>query len=101
MKPVKQKRKTRFNPLDFYTLLGLAIATSIDSLAAGLGLSLVKVYMILAATLISIVTFSLSFMGVFIEHKIGDKFNSKIEIIGAIILIFLGVKVLIAHLNGY
>ena len=92
-----EKEGEKFNPLDSYTLLVLAIATSIDAFAAGLGLSLLKSSIILAATLIGIITFCLSFLGVFIGHKIGDKLNNKIEIMGGLILIFIGSKTLLEH----
>ena len=89
----------KFNPLDSYNLLILAIATSIDAFAAGLGLSLLKSSIILAATLIGIITFCLSFAGVFIGNKIGNKLNNKIEIVGGLILIFIGSKILFEHLT--
>ncbi|VEP17205.1 putative manganese efflux pump MntP [Hyella patelloides LEGE 07179] len=95
-----ESEREQFNPLDSYTLLILAIATSIDALAAGLGLSLLKSSIILAASLIGIITFCLSFIGVFIGHKIGDKFNNKIEIMGGLILIFIGSKILFEHLTA-
>jgi putative Mn2+ efflux pump MntP len=94
-----EHERNKFNPLDSYTLLILAIATSIDALAAGLGLSLLKNSIILAATLIGMITFCLSFAGVFIGHKIGNKFNNKIEIIGGLILIFIGSQILFEHLT--
>jgi putative Mn2+ efflux pump MntP len=88
----------KFNPLDSSTLLVLAIATSIDALAAGLGLSLLKISITSTAVLIGAITFSLSFIGVFIGHRIGNKFSNKIEIIGGLILIFIGSKILCEHL---
>ena len=90
--------KPKFNPLCFSTLLGLAIATSIDALVAGLGLSLLNISIIYVATLIGVITFLLSFAGVFIGHKIGNKLNNKIEIMGGLILIAIGSKILIEHL---
>ncbi len=89
----------KFNPMDSYTLSVMAVATSIDALAAGLGLSVLKTSIILAATIIGVITFCLSFLGVFIGHKIGNKFNNKIEIMGGIILISLGSKILVEHLT--
>ncbi|MDJ0659325.1 MAG: manganese efflux pump MntP family protein [Crocosphaera sp.] len=88
----------KFNPLDTYTLLALAIATSIDALAAGLGLSLLKTSILLPCTVIGLITFSLSFLGVFIGHRFGGIFNQKIEIIGGLTLIFIGSKILIEDL---
>ncbi|EAZ92162.1 manganese efflux pump MntP [Crocosphaera chwakensis] len=88
----------KFNPLDTYTLFALAVATSIDALAAGLGLSLLKTSILLPCTLIGLITFSLSFIGVFIGHKFGGVFNQKIEVIGGLTLILIGSKILLEDL---
>lgn len=88
----------KFNPLDTYTLFALAIATSIDALAAGLGLSLLKTSILLPCTLIGLITFALSFIGVFVGHKFGSIFNQKIEIVGGLTLILIGSKILIEDL---
>lgn len=90
--------KKTINPLDNYTLLALAIATSIDALAAGFGLSVLKSSILLPCTLIGLVTFFLSFVGVFIGHKVGDIFNSKIEMLGGFVLMGIGSKILIEDL---
>jgi putative Mn2+ efflux pump MntP len=94
----QQEEEEKFNPLDSYTLLALAIATSIDALAAGLGLSVLKISILLACTLIGSITFGLSFCGVFIGHSFGDLFNKKIEVIGGLVLIGIGSKMLLEHL---
>lgn len=88
-----------FNPLDSYTLTTLAIATSIDALAAGIGLSVLKGSILLACTLIGFITFTLCFIGVFIGHKFGGIFNQKIEIVGGVVLILIGTKILFEHLG--
>lgn len=88
----------KFNPLETYTLFALAIATSIDALAAGLGLSLLKTSILLPCTVIGLITFFLSFVGVFIGHKFGSIFNKKIELLGGLVLIFIGSKILIEDL---
>jgi putative Mn2+ efflux pump MntP len=88
----------KFNPLDFYTLLALAIATSIDALAVGLGMSFLRVSILFVCTFIGMVTFIVSFVGVFIGNKFGDLFGQKIEILGGLILIFIGSKILFEHL---
>lgn len=89
------QEQEKFNPLDFYTLLALSIATSIDALAAGLGLSVLKMSILLACTSIGVITFTLSFCGVFIGHSFGDLFNKKIEVAGGLILILIGSKILL------
>jgi putative Mn2+ efflux pump MntP len=95
----KDAKECKFNPLDSYTLLTLAIATSLDALAAGLGLSVLKTSIALSVTTIGIITFIFCFLGVFIGHKFGDFFEQKIEILGGSILIFIGSKILFEHLT--
>ena len=90
--------ETKFNPLDNYTLLGLAIATSIDALAVGLSLSLLETSILSAAAAIALITFGLCFISVYLGHKWGSLCKFKLEIVGGIILIFLGSKILITNL---
>ena len=87
--------KPKFNCLEIYTLIALSIATSIDALAAGLGLSILKSSILLTATVIGFITFTLSFIAVYIGHFCGDIFKQKVELIGGASLIFLGTKILI------
>ena len=88
----------KFNPLDNYTLIGLAIATSIDALAVGLSLSVLKISILSTAAIIGIITFALSFISVYLGHRWGKLCKFKLEIIGGIILIFIGSKILITNL---
>ena len=90
--------EAKFNPLDNYTLIGLAIATSIDALAVGLSLSVLKISILSTAAIIGIITFALSFISVYLGHKWGQLCKFKLEIIGGIILIFIGSKILITNL---
>lgn len=85
----------KFNCLEFYTLITLSIATSIDALAAGLGLSVWQNYIFETVAIIGIITFILSFIAVYIGYFCGDLLKNKIEIIGGLILISLGIKVLL------
>jgi len=87
-----------FNPLDHSTLFGLAIATSLDALAAGLGLSVIKMPLVLTVTLIGLITFFICFFGVFVGHRFGDLFNGKVEVIGGLFLIGIGTKILLENL---
>ncbi|MCA1993160.1 MAG: manganese efflux pump MntP family protein [Coleofasciculus sp. S288] len=88
----------KFNPLDTYTLLTLAVATSLDALAVGIGFSLLKTSIAAPVTAIGFITFFLSFVGVFIGHKCGNLFQNKIEMLGGFILIIIGSKILMEHL---
>ena len=87
-----------FDPSNIIVLLALSVATSIDALAVGLTLSLITSSIAIAVTMIGLITFALSYLGVFIGKKFGHFFENKIEILGGLILIGLGVKILIGHL---
>lgn len=86
-----------YDPSDILTLLILAVATSIDALAVGITLSLITTSIALAVTIIGLVTFVLSYIGVQIGNKFGHFFESKIEALGGIVLIAIGLKILIQH----
>jgi len=98
-KPNKGEGARQFDPLNFRVLLVLAIATSIDALAVGFGLSLIDVPILRPAFTIGLITFTTSFAGVYIGDRIGHLFERKIEVLGGLILIGIGVKILIEHLS--
>lgn len=77
----------------------LAVATSIDALAVGITFAFFKVNIILAISLIGIITFLLAVLGTKIGNRFGDKYESKAELAGGIILILLGLKILLEHLE--
>ena len=87
-----------FDPSNISTLLILSVATSIDALAVGITLSLITSSIITAVIIIGSVTFILSYFGVSVGRKIGHFFESKIEALGGLFLIALGLKILIRHL---
>jgi len=93
-----QSKEEKIDPQKIYVLFILSIATSIDALAVGLSLSFLKVAIILPAIIIGIVTFLLSFLGVYVGNKAGHFFERKIEVIGGLILIGIGIKILVEHL---
>jgi putative Mn2+ efflux pump MntP len=82
----------------FKVLLILSVATSIDALAVGLSLAFIEASIIVPAIIIGIITFSLSFLGVFIGKKSGNYFE-KIGVLGGTILIVIGIRILIEHLG--
>ncbi len=81
-------------------LIILAIATSIDALAVGLSLAMINVQILTPSIIIGVVTFSLSMVGLFAGNKLGEKFGKRMEIVGGIILLGIGLRVLITHLLG-
>lgn len=76
-------------------LLVLAIATSIDAMAAGFTLTLIKVNPLIACATIGVTTFFFSWLGVFVGAKSGTWLESKAELFGGIILILIGFKILL------
>ena len=85
--------------LNFKAMSILAIATSIDALIVGITFAFLNIDILSAALFIGIVTFSLSMIGVRMGSTIGNKCKSKAEIIGGLILIFMGSKILFSHLG--
>ena len=85
--------------IGFKIMIILALATSIDALAVGITFAFLNVNIILAFSLIGIITFILSIIGVKIGNKFGDKYETKAQIAGGTILILLGLKILLEHLN--
>ncbi len=85
--------------LGFKTMLLLAVATSIDALAVGVTFAFLQVRILPAASLIGVTTFALSALGVYIGHVFGLKYKAKAEIAGGVILIGIGLKILLEHLE--
>ena len=85
--------------LDVKTMFLLAVATSIDALAIGITFAFLKVNIIPAVCFIGIVTFIISFAGVKIGNVFGTRYKNKAEIVGGVILILLGLKILLEHLG--
>lgn len=77
----------------------LAVATSIDALAVGVTFAFLKVNIIPAVSFIGITTLVLSMIGVKIGNIFGVKYKSKAELVGGIILILMGIKILLEHLG--
>ena len=89
----------RNDNVDFKTMVVLAIATSIDALAVGVTFAFFEVNILLAISIIGMITFILSILGVIIGNKFGDKFQNRAELAGGIILIIIGLKILLEHLG--
>jgi putative Mn2+ efflux pump MntP len=85
--------------LSIKVLLVLSIATSIDALAVGLSLYILNISIITLATLTGIVTFSLSFFGVYLGGRFGCTLKNRVEASGGIILLIIGLRILLEHLG--
>lgn len=84
--------------MDVKTMLTLAVATSIDALAIGVTFAFLKVSIIPAVSIIGLITFACCFIGVKLGSVFGEKLKSKAEIMGGVMLILIGTKILIEHL---
>ena len=82
----------------FKTMLIMAIATSIDALAVGVSLAFAEVNIWTVTALIGIITLLLSMAGLKIGSIFGNRYKSSAEIIGGVVLIFMGAKIMITHL---
>lgn len=98
-KEEKSECKTEEEELSFKNMSILAVATSIDALAVGVTFAFLKVNIIPAVSFIGITTLVLSMIGVKIGNIFGVKYKSKAELVGGIILILMGIKILLEHLG--
>jgi putative Mn2+ efflux pump MntP len=86
--------------LSVKTMFVMAVATSIDALAVGISLAMAGLENIfLAVLLIGLMTCSLSALGVKVGNAFGCKYEKKAQIAGGVILILLGLKILLEHLE--
>jgi manganese efflux pump family protein len=84
--------------LSLRELLFLSVATSIDAFAVGITFAFLNISLLQPIIIIGVVTFVLSLVGVYIGKQVGHLFESKMEILGGIILIGIGFKILLEHL---
>jgi len=90
---VDQKKN---DPSRGWTLVLLSFAVSIDALAVGLSLGIIGVTIWVPAVVIGIVTGLVSWLGLRLGNKLGEKFGKRMEIVGGVILILIGLRILLA-----
>lgn len=96
----EEEEKEERAGFDFKSMLLLAVATSIDALAVGITFALLPDVNIFSAVgLIGTITFWLSAVGLKVGNIFGLKYKSKAEVVGGVILILIGVKILLEHLG--
>ena len=76
----------------------LCLATSLDAVAVGLSLALINVNIVLTGLVIFLVTLVFSLAGVYTGNALGDRFGKRVEILGGLILVAIGIRVLIEHM---
>ncbi len=84
---------------DYREMFALSIATSIDALAVGIMFAMLKVHIVSSVLIIGIVAFLLSFFGILIGNRYGMKYKKKAEVVGGLILVLIGLKILLDDLR--
>ena len=95
----KEEGKPADGSFGFRVMLVMALATSIDALAAGIALAMEDTNVFLSVGCVGVITFLFSAAGVKIGSVFGEKYKAKAEIAGGVILILLGLKILLEHLG--
>jgi putative Mn2+ efflux pump MntP len=93
----KEKERVRPNPSKGGSLVMLSLATSLDAMAVGLSMAMIKTAILLPAMIIGVVTAGLSAFGLQAGARLGEVFGKRMEIIGGLILIGIGLNVVITH----
>ncbi|MDO4567576.1 MAG: manganese efflux pump MntP family protein [Clostridia bacterium] len=92
------------DPFAFWTIVIMAIATSIDALAVGISfasLTMSQERFWFAVVLIGVVAFALSFAGALLGKKLGELFQKRSKLIAGIVLVLIGVRILLEHLGVF
>ena len=98
----KKEEKCTFDPSNMKILFGIGIATSIDAAAVGISLAVLKTPILSAFLIIAITTLLFSILGIFMGSRFGKNFKSgTLEIFGGLVLIAIGIKILVEHLNPF
>jgi manganese efflux pump family protein len=93
-----EEERKEFNPLNLKVLISISIATSIDALVVGISFALLNLNIIWSAFVIGAVTYTVAMLGILFGKKTGNLFGKRMEILGGLILIGIGTKILIEHL---
>jgi manganese efflux pump family protein len=93
-----EKETQKADPSRGGTLLLICIATSIDAMAVGLSLGMLKVEIMAPSVTIGVVTLALSLFGLLAGNKLGETFGKRMEILGGLILNGIGLRILFTHL---
>jgi manganese efflux pump family protein len=96
----KKENKQELNITKFWVLISLSVATSIDAMIVGISFAFLELNILLTVSIIGFVTFIISLAGIYLGKKFTFISGKKAEIIGGIVLIGIGIKILIEHLNA-
>jgi putative Mn2+ efflux pump MntP len=94
------ERITKADPTRGWNLIILSVATSIDALAVGLTFAMLEVRVWYACAIIGLVTASITLVGMLIGRNLGTRFGRWVEMLGGLILIGIGLKIVVEHLSS-
>lgn len=86
------------DPTRGWTLVALSVATSIDALAVGLSMAFIGIEVWVPSVIIGLVAAAMTLIGMVFGKRLGTRFGRRMELIGGIILIGIGIKIVIEHL---
>ena len=89
----------KLDAADWRILLTLSVDTSMDAMAVGLSFAMLEISIVTPVLIIGLITFALSFAGVYLGDRVGDRLGRKVEVLGGLILIGIGIKILVEHLS--
>lgn len=96
----KPEESDRSDPTRGFSLVMLSLATSMDALAVGLSFAFLEVRIWYASALIGFVAASMTILGMLLGSRLGSRFGTTMEVLGGLVLIGIGLKVLLTHLLG-
>lgn len=82
------------------TLMVLCVATSIDAMAVGLSMAMIDANVVFASIVIAVITLGLSLVGLLAGGGLGERFGKRMEVLGGLLLVGIGVRILVSHLVG-
>lgn len=94
----EQAQENPIDPSRGRTLVLLAVATSLDAMAVGLSLALVKMDILSSSLLIGVISTIFSLVGLGLGNRLGNTFGKRMEIVGGLILNGIGLRILFTHL---
>jgi manganese efflux pump family protein len=89
----------KINPLQLKVRISMAIATSIDALVVGFSFAFLEFRILTSTFIIGSVTFIVSMLGLLFGKNVGARLGKRMEIVGGLILIGIGIKILLEHLS--
>lgn len=96
--PATATTRPQDDPSRGSSLVMLSIATSIDALAVGLSLAMLRVNIWYPSAVIGLVAAAMTLLGLRLGHRLGARFGQRMEIIGGVILLLVGMRILLSHL---